>query len=235
MGLDRNNIPDEYLCEVCKPRAVDRKRARALQSRRRTEIFPSSSDNDDAPAEGAKLSKKKVSGKKIQNRKPDLVHPHAHAKGKVKVSGKLKLGGKLKERSAGLSSSKEDRKKQRKRKPSEKGGADKRPNKKVSGRRPSYDDDDDGFDDEDDEGDSESTLLEPRLEDSQQLRSWIDQYEEAVTNHYSPELRARLAGSKLSNVSSDLRPSAIGGPSKCIVSLKGNGVKVRSHIGLAFV
>ena len=28
-------------------------------------------------------------------------------------------------------------------------------------------------------------------------RSWIDNYEEAVTNHYSPELRARLLGAKL--------------------------------------
>lgn len=26
-----------------------------------------------------------------------------------------------------------------------------------------------------------------------QLRQWIENYEEAVTNHYSPELRARLA------------------------------------------
>ena len=33
MGLDKNNIPDEYLCEVCKPRPVDRKKARAMQAR----------------------------------------------------------------------------------------------------------------------------------------------------------------------------------------------------------
>ena len=38
MGLDKNNIPDEYLCEVCKPRPIDRKRAKALQSRKRIEI-----------------------------------------------------------------------------------------------------------------------------------------------------------------------------------------------------
>ena len=31
MGLDKNNIPDEYLCEKCSPRPVDRKRAKALQ------------------------------------------------------------------------------------------------------------------------------------------------------------------------------------------------------------
>lgn len=33
MGLDKNNIPDEYLCEVCNPRPIDRKRARMMQSR----------------------------------------------------------------------------------------------------------------------------------------------------------------------------------------------------------
>merc|ERR1719394_2208425 len=38
MGLDKNNIPDEYLCEVCKPRPIDRKRAKAMQARRRNEI-----------------------------------------------------------------------------------------------------------------------------------------------------------------------------------------------------
>ena len=47
MGLDKNNIPDEYLCEVCKPRPIDRKRAKALQSRRRNEIFNNSSSSED--------------------------------------------------------------------------------------------------------------------------------------------------------------------------------------------
>ena len=38
MGLDKNNIPDEYLCEVCKPRPIDRKRAKSLQARRRNDF-----------------------------------------------------------------------------------------------------------------------------------------------------------------------------------------------------
>jgi histone-lysine N-methyltransferase MLL5 len=33
--------------------------------------------------------------------------------------------------------------------------------------------------------------------DPASLRSWIDTYEEAVTNHYSPELRSRLQAVKL--------------------------------------
>ena len=60
----------------------------------------------------------------------------------------------------------------------------------------------------------------------QHLRSWIDQYEEAVTNHYSPELRARLSGNKFAGLGNELRSNVIGGPTRCNVSLKGNGVKV---------
>ena len=61
----------------------------------------------------------------------------------------------------------------------------------------------------------------------QHLRSWIDQYEEAVTNHYSQELRARLSGNKIAGLGNELKSSVIGGPTRCNVSLKGNGVKVK--------
>ncbi len=96
-----------------------------------------------------------------------------------------------------------------------------------AGRRKSLanSDDEDNSPEENEASDSESALA-PKLDASQHLRSWIDQYEEAVTNHYSPELRARLMGNKMSFVGGDLRSSVIGGPVKCNVSLKGNGVKV---------
>merc|ERR1712008_232193 len=54
-------------------------------------------------------------------------------------------------------------------------------------------------------------------------RSWIDNYEEAVTNHYSPELRARLQGAKLP--SNFFKPKDVNGI-RCNVSLRGNGLKV---------
>lgn len=38
MNLDRNNIPDEFMCELCQPRKVDRARARAIQYRKRQEF-----------------------------------------------------------------------------------------------------------------------------------------------------------------------------------------------------
>ena len=60
MGLDKNNIPDEYLCEVCKPRPIDRKRAKAMQARRRNEIreLNNSSSSDGEHADKRRHPKK---------------------------------------------------------------------------------------------------------------------------------------------------------------------------------
>merc|ERR550532_729374 len=55
------------------------------------------------------------------------------------------------------------------------------------------------------------------------LRSWIDNYEEAVTNHYSPELRSRLQAVKLP--ANFFKPKDVNGI-RCNVSLRGNGLKV---------
>ena len=127
------------------------------------------------------------------------------------------------------------KKQYRKRKPSEQAGSGKEtaaatanvtankksavsPKKSAIARRKSQ-----TFNDSDLESDNENLdELEPVVEASQNIRSWIDQYEEAVTNHYSPELRARLSNSKLLNgVGNDLRASVLGGPTRCNVSLKG--------------
>ena len=124
------------------------------------------------------------------------------------------------------------KKQYRKRKPSEAGSANVEktsanvttnkksavsPKKSAIARRKSQ-----TFNDSDLESDNENLdELEPVVEASQNIRSWIDQYEEAVTNHYSPELRARLSNSKLNGVGNDLRASVLGGPTRCNVSLKG--------------
>jgi hypothetical protein len=46
MGIDRSNIPDEYMCERCQPRPVDRQHARALQLRKREELLNTDSSSD---------------------------------------------------------------------------------------------------------------------------------------------------------------------------------------------
>lgn len=238
MGLDKNNIPDEYLCEVCEPRPIDRKRAKALQARRRSELFNNSSSSDGEGGHGRKGSKGKRPGKKILDRKADQkVVPPMNASGHKKQP-KLKKGGtvtgmSLVTASLNNSSSSKDakgnKKPYRKRKPSEKTNNEKKINTSPkrggvpnSSRRKSQT----TFNDTDGDSGPDSMELEPMVDASQQVRSWIDQYEEAVTNHYSPELRARLAGSRINGIGSDLRASVIGGPTKCNVSLKGNGVKI---------
>ncbi|KAG0196017.1 hypothetical protein BGX31_005660, partial [Mortierella sp. GBA43] len=34
VGIDESNVPDKYLCEICSPRPVDKKRATEIQRRR---------------------------------------------------------------------------------------------------------------------------------------------------------------------------------------------------------
>lgn len=65
----------------------------------------------------------------------------------------------------------------------------------------------------------------------EQLRQWIDSYEEAVTNHYSPELRARIASIKVNGIHSDLKlPTNLLTTPKCRVSLLPSGIKVKYKI-----
>lgn len=45
MGLERNNIPEEYRCEECEPRYVDKARARKLQLSKRLQFSESNDPN----------------------------------------------------------------------------------------------------------------------------------------------------------------------------------------------
>jgi histone-lysine N-methyltransferase MLL5 len=60
MGIDRSNIPDEYMCERCQPRHVDRQHARTLQLRKREELLNTDSSSDtssSADTDGGKCIK----------------------------------------------------------------------------------------------------------------------------------------------------------------------------------
>lgn len=59
----------------------------------------------------------------------------------------------------------------------------------------------------------------------QQLRQWVEQYEEAVTNHYSPELRARIQAIKVNGVHSDFKVGPVV-VQKCRTTLGESGIKV---------
>ena len=269
MGLDKNNIPDEYLCEVCKPRPIDRKRAKAMQTRRRTELFNNSSSSEDNNLDSRKVKTDK-SGPNRRSlssakglKKGGLQKPSAVALNHKKMldkkavnsglnnkkPGKVKKG---KETNAGVTPAavgasllEKSKKQYKKRKSTSSSDLTSNSTKKVSpkksaiARRKSqtFNDSDLDSDAENnlEDNDDEDRALEPNVEASQNLRSWIDQYEEAVTNHYSPELRARLSRLQgqvhaMASLSSDLRSSALGGPTRCNVSLKGNGVKILTAV-----
>lgn len=66
MGLDKNSLPDEYLCEKCQPRPVDKKRAKGLQRAREKEIYKTlnldSSDDEKKPGSGPGILKGRKPG-----------------------------------------------------------------------------------------------------------------------------------------------------------------------------
>lgn len=58
-----------------------------------------------------------------------------------------------------------------------------------------------------------------------QLRQWIENYEEAVTNHYSPELRARISSIRINGAHSELTGQVDPSVHKCKVHTMNSGVK----------
>ena len=38
MEVDRKNIPDSYMCELCEPRVIDKHRAIQIQTRKRDDL-----------------------------------------------------------------------------------------------------------------------------------------------------------------------------------------------------
>ncbi|GAB0099513.1 hypothetical protein DMENIID0001_153850 [Sergentomyia squamirostris] len=168
MGIDRQNIPDEYNCEMCQPRSVDKNRARSLQLIKRKEQQALMLLNT-LPQQ--------------QNLMTDNVHmvstpvmdPQQHRSALT------------------LASLSPTSKKQRSLSKGKKGdGLTKRQKREGGGSRAN--------------GKRKETKKTSKRKSKQQqsaengsvdkgvvnLRTWIENYEQAVTNHYSPELRARL-------------------------------------------
>lgn len=66
---------------------------------------------------------------------------------------------------------------------------------------------------------------EEKKEPLPQLRQWIENYEEAVTNHYSPELRARISNIRINGAHSEFTGQIDPSVHKCKVQALENGVK----------
>lgn len=94
MGVDRNNIPDSYFCELCQPRILDAVQAKAMQKRKREElaarnVLSDSSATDTDPEEAANALASM--GKKLPaSKKKNLKQKNKKIKEKEKPLLKLK-------------------------------------------------------------------------------------------------------------------------------------------------
>ncbi|XP_019886348.2 uncharacterized protein LOC105276642 isoform X3 [Ooceraea biroi] len=217
MGIDRSNIPDEYLCERCRPRRVDRQRARALQMRKREELLNSDTSSDTSSTSSADTdvgvnniaTQKKRSLSQQQSQVP---RRNKSDMGSVQTAQVRKLNNnnnvaKRQRKDSHARQSSAVRKKEN--------AAPKRgPGKRKTKRRMSVEDK------EEDVQDAWSSNMAP-------LRQWIEKYEEAVTNHYSPELRARISSIKVNGTHSDLRQAnmSVIATGKCRLNVHSNNLK----------
>ncbi|XP_014489459.1 PREDICTED: uncharacterized protein LOC106752340 isoform X3 [Dinoponera quadriceps] len=199
MGIDRSNIPDEYLCEMCRPRRVDRQRARALQMRKREELLNSDMSSDTSSTSSADTD---VGVNATTQKKRSLPQQQSVPRQRSKSDAPP-----AQRRDSHPRQSSAVRKKE--------AAAKRGPGKRKAKRRMSLEDK------EEDAQDGWGTSnMAP-------LRQWIERYEEAVTNHYSPELRARISSIKVNGTHSDLRQSNMNvvATGKCRLNVHSNNVR----------
>lgn len=178
MGIDRQNIPEEYKCELCQPRPFDQNRARTLQLMKRKEQQNFLMMKQSNQSSGFPLDSNTNQGTNSTDRSQlNAFSTIVANKKKGTLSMKSRKGDFF-----GASNSK------RKRSDSSRGSNKRREPKKSLSKRKSH------------SGSSSNTTtpVKPNLvstdndKQSTSLRQWIENYEAAMTNHYSPELRARL-------------------------------------------
>lgn len=206
MGIDRSNIPDEYLCEKCQPRRVDRSKARIVQMRKREELQTSDTSSDCASVSsgdteiGGNSSAKKRALSQVPRRKSDPPVKRLNNNNNNNVAKRARRELNPRQNSA-----------TRNKKEPIKRGTGKRKTKRKMNL--------DGK--EEDSQESGPTNMAP-------LRQWIERYEEAVTNHYSPELRDRISSIKVNGMNNDLRQSNINSVAigKCRLNVHSNNLKV---------
>lgn len=214
MGIDRSNIPDEYLCEICRPRRVDRQKARALQMRKREELLNSDTSSDTSSTSSADtdvgvntIPKKRTIQQQIPRRKSEP--PQVRRLNNNNNNNNNNVAKRQRRDSHPRQSSTVRKKETTKR----------GPGKRKAKRRMSLEDK------EEEAQDTWSSNVAP-------LRQWIERYEEAVTNHYSPELRARISSIKVNGTHSDLRQNNMNviATGKYRLNVHSNNVRVSMNI-----
>ncbi|KAL1494317.1 hypothetical protein ABEB36_009932 [Hypothenemus hampei] len=183
--VKNRQIPDEYLCELCDPsKPVDRQKARMIQQqwiRERQLIEPKIRKE-------AKL-KDTLRQKDRRSDSDSSDNERVVRNNNITTKSRTAMGRRKSEGTKGKKDIKEPIQRRQKRK-----------EKKIFKRRtklitkPQQQQQQSQSDDENQ--DTWSAHLP-------QLRQWIEKYEEAVTNHYSPELRARISSIRVNGTHVD--------------------------------
>lgn len=161
MGIDRQNIPEEYKCELCQPRTIDQNRARTLQlmKNKKEDNLDSSKLSQSSPTD---LNSLQIGGDRSQLNTFSTIVAN-------KKKGTLSSKSRKSDKNNAVKKQRSETKKslQLKRKLGSSSNTNTTSATKSSTAN-----------------ESDTQLAN--------LRQWIENYEIAMTNHYSPELRARL-------------------------------------------
>ncbi|XP_059061398.1 uncharacterized protein LOC131854318 [Achroia grisella] len=175
MGIDRQNIPDAYMCELCLPRLIDRRHARAIQLRKREELSAmgaSDSDSSESSRHPGQRRKRLLTVTTYTNTSGSFVTTY---------NSNIPVLPPLPQPSVPLP--KRGPKRPKKAEVVRKGTKRKLSEKRVKRKK-------------------EIMMSRNKYNTNLSNQShWQDSYELAMTNHYSPELRAKIVkySSKLGN------------------------------------
>ncbi|KAL3268938.1 hypothetical protein HHI36_008025 [Cryptolaemus montrouzieri] len=174
--VKNKQVPDEYLCEKCNPlKPVDSQKARLIQQQwlRDRQQLP---DLKNFKKESKMKEPIKLKDIPTDSDSSDAENPR-HNNNTISPKGRTSLASRKKlEKSMGR------QKKELKEANVQRKTLKKRERKLVRRKSKSQ-----TKSNEEENNDNFGTMQLP------QLRQWIENYEEAVTNHYSPELRARIS------------------------------------------
>ncbi|XP_025831062.1 inactive histone-lysine N-methyltransferase 2E isoform X2 [Agrilus planipennis] len=189
-------VPEDFLCEICdSTKVVDRAKAQLLQQqylkdrgdprfqkdlRLQQKLKEAVSDSDSSDAEPSSTHGNSVvnKGRNFNNRKRDLHKNNIHQRRERPARRPIKKERKMTKRKAKAQTRQHHNQQQQHHHNSE-------DEKSTAGA---------------------IAVAADTWPSSQlpQLRQWIENYEEAVTNHYSPELRARVSNIRINGAHSDL-------------------------------
>ncbi|XP_060079743.1 inactive histone-lysine N-methyltransferase 2E-like isoform X1 [Ylistrum balloti] len=179
MGVDRSNIPESYFCEICEPRVLDRERARQLQTKRKELLINDSSATDTDPEEAMNRQMSQLlNSKKGKNRKKTRVRSEKNNPTTPNKSD-VKLKRPKKEKKDNVKKEKENKEADKKQKQTAiKEAISKKINKSKLNKKPGL-----------------TLVMNENAQDpwDSSYSPWVDKYEEAQENQYSPDIQALMA------------------------------------------